>query len=76
MLLIVALFAALFAWVGARNELRRVNIRGELQELQIQRKYALGRIDDVHEGKHWRSSLDEVDAAIAERRKRLGESNR
>ena len=75
--MIVALFAVFFAWIGARRELHRVNIRGELESLEFSRKstlYYLSKPEgDIPARREW---LAEIDAKIAKRRKMLGETQR
>jgi hypothetical protein len=75
MLLLVALVAVIFAWIGARRELRRINTRGELESLLIYREYSVksGWQNWTNESA-WRSSLAEMDAAIAKKRYELGEA--
>jgi hypothetical protein len=74
MLLLVALFAVVFAWLGARRELHRTDLRGRLRGLEIQREYAAGRVNDPEEGAHWRRAVSENDDMIASLREQLGES--
>jgi hypothetical protein len=76
LLLFVALFGVFFAWVGARRELQRVQIRGNIRGMELNRAYAATRLDDPQEGKHWRKSLIEAEEAIASMRRQLGESDR
>jgi hypothetical protein len=75
MLLCTALFAVVFAWIGARRELKRINARGELQGIQIYRDYTLksGGQNYTSEAA-WRSSLAEMDALIEKKRNELGDS--
>jgi hypothetical protein len=76
LMLLVALFAVFFAWIGARRELRRENLRGQLRGWEIQRGYAAGRVNDANEGAHWRNAVAENDAMIAKLRAELGEADR
>jgi hypothetical protein len=75
MLLLVAFVAVIFAWIGARRELRRINTRGELESLLIYREYSVksGWQNWTNESA-WRKSLAEMDAAIAKKRYELGEA--
>jgi hypothetical protein len=76
MLLLVALFAVVFAWVGARRELHRANVRGELNDLQLYREYVYAHPGIYTNEQAWRSSLNEMDTAIEERQEMLGEAER
>jgi hypothetical protein len=77
LLLIVALFAVFFAWIGARRELHRINVRGELEGLRRYREYTLkSRGQNYTSESAWRSSLAEMDTAISKKQKELGESQR
>jgi len=73
MLLLVALFAVFFAWIGALRELQRVNARGELERLQFARKSTLNHLSQPDlDTKARREMLAEIEAEIAKRRKLLG----
>ena len=72
-LLFVALFAVFFAWLGARKELSRTLLRGEIRTSEINRDYAATKVDDPVEGAHWRKSMMESDKTIASKRSQLGE---
>jgi hypothetical protein len=76
LMLLVALCAVLFAWIGARRELRRTNLRGQIRGFEIQRDNAAGRIDDPEEGEFWKARVKENDAMIASLREQLGETDR
>jgi hypothetical protein len=76
MLLVVALFAVCFAWIGARRELQRVRIHGELQSRQLDRQLIFNWRDSFTSEEAWRARLAEMDAEIAKTRKQLGESVR
>jgi hypothetical protein len=74
LLLIVALFAVFFAWIGARKDMHRTNLRGQLRSYEIQRDYAAGRVNDPEEGKHWKNAMLQNEAQIASLREQLGQS--
>ncbi|MCI0331672.1 MAG: hypothetical protein L0228_00425 [Planctomycetes bacterium] len=76
MLLIVALFAVFFAWIGARRELQRIELRGQIQRLQIDCEYAEGRVTDPAEGEFYRNSLADMKAVIVSKQNQLGEESR
>jgi hypothetical protein len=76
MLLIVALFAVFFAWLGARRELQRVIIRGELESLKLSRQSTVNQRRQFTNEKAWRETMKGVEAEIEKRRKLLGEPNR
>jgi hypothetical protein len=73
LLLIVALFAVCFAWLGARRERQRQNIRAELDNWQHSRNFALSApiVPGMEESR--RGWLAEIDAEIAKRKELLGE---
>jgi hypothetical protein len=76
MLLIVALFAVLFAWVGARRERQRIDARGELRRFEVYREYLAKSSAGFSNEKDRRAALARMDALIAERRQRLGNADR
>ncbi len=76
MLLIVALFAVFFAWIGARRELQRIELRGQIQRLQIDYEYAEGRVNDPAEGEFYRNRLADMKAVIVSKQNQLGEESR
>lgn len=76
MLLLVALCAVVLAWIGARREIHRANIRGELKGFELYRDNAAKHPEYYRSEQGWRSHLAEMDARIAERRKALGDEDR
>jgi hypothetical protein len=52
--LLTALSAVFFACLGARRELNRTLLLGQLREWELNRDYAATRVDDPQEGAHWR----------------------
>jgi hypothetical protein len=74
MLLLVALCAVIFAWVGARRQLHRINVRGELSGFQLYRENIANHRQSFTSEQGWRATLAQLDAAVAERRKALGEA--
>jgi hypothetical protein len=76
LLLLVALCAVFFAWIGARRELHRTNLRGQLRGFEIQRDAAVSWTDDPDEGEFWKARVKENDAMIASLREQLDESGR
>jgi uncharacterized membrane protein len=72
-LLFVALFAVFFAWLGARKEMNRTLLRGEIRMREIDRDYAATKAGDALEGAHWRKSMIEADEIIVSKRIQLGE---
>ena len=73
MFLLVAFFAVLFAWIGARREFHRTNVRGEIRTLELQRDFAAERSNDPVEGEHWRRAVLENEAMLEAKRRELGE---
>jgi len=73
MLLSVALLAVLLAWLSVRRDLRRETIRAELYDLKQIRENYRPRPFTAMTPKHRRKLL-EINAQIAEKRKRLGEA--
>jgi hypothetical protein len=76
LLLLVALCAVFFAWIGARRELLRTNLRSQIRGFEIQRDLAAGRTDDPAAGEFWKARVKENDDMIAALREQLGESDR
>ena len=76
MLLLIALCAVLFAWIGALRERHRFNVRGELKGYELYREFAAKHRHVYTSEQGWRTHLAEMDAQIAERRKALGEEDR
>jgi hypothetical protein len=72
MLLIVALCAVLFAWLGVQSERERYRLHAELDDKESIRKYL--QIGDVVVGKEaiHAQRITELDADIAKRREELG----
>jgi hypothetical protein len=75
LLLIVALFAVVFAWIGAQRDLHRINLRGQIRGHEIQRDYAAGRMNDPEEGAHWKNAKLQAESNIASLRLQLGETD-
>jgi hypothetical protein len=75
MMLLVAMLAVIFAWVGVKREAYREGLWSEIQRLEIWRKSANQKIDDPQYGSLWRQDVKDTDAEIAKRRAELGEKN-
>jgi hypothetical protein len=72
LLLVVALAAVFFAWIGARRELQLTKARGRIEELQLMREYAVTRLSShPQEASTWRTSIDQIDGELKERRRQL-----
>jgi hypothetical protein len=71
LLLLVAMFAVLFAWIGVRREMRHNQLETEIRRLEIWRKFAVQKIDDPQNTPSWRQNLRDTDAAIVARRNQL-----
>jgi len=71
MLLLVALCAVLFAWVGAQRELRRTEIRAKLNDLQHNREYFVVSRQHFVSESAWHSTMDEVEAEIVKVQREL-----
>ena len=72
MLLIVALFAVFFAWLGAQRELQRMKIQGELEDLQYYREHAKISRPYYTSEQAWEDAMAGFDAQIANKQKQLG----
>jgi hypothetical protein len=69
MLLVLALAAVFFAWIGACRERQRVETRGRIQELQLMRQFAVKRLDShPEEAATWRKSIWEIDDELKVKR--------
>jgi hypothetical protein len=75
MLLLVALCAVFFAWVGARMELHRIHVKEELRSAELWRNFARKHPGTYISEEAWKSDLKDLDAMIAEKRKSLGMSD-
>jgi hypothetical protein len=72
MLLIIALCAVLFAWLGVQRERKRIRLEAELDDKEFIRKYLQnGEVVSGMEAIHTQR-LKELDADIAKRREALG----
>jgi hypothetical protein len=76
MLLLMALFSVLFAWMASRRELERANLRGEIRILERQRAFAAERVNDPVDGKTWRQAVVENDTMLKAKRRQLAEMDR
>jgi hypothetical protein len=75
MLLLTAFCAVLFAWLGARRELNRINADGDLHRIELYRDYTVKSGPQNHTSEEaWRSHLAELDAEIAKRQAEIGHS--
>jgi hypothetical protein len=72
MLLIMALFAIVFAWIAVRIEMRRTHMRGQLKGIELWREFASTHPGIYTNESAWRSNLQSLDADIADRKKALG----
>ncbi len=72
MLLLVALCAVFFAWLGVQRERQRIRLEGELSDREYIRK--LLRHDNIVPGWEARrkQEVKELEADIAKRRESLG----
>jgi hypothetical protein len=62
LLLVVALFAFFFAWIGAKRQLQQTNARGRIQELQLMRGFAEKRLaSHPEEASTWDISIKQID---------------
>jgi hypothetical protein len=75
MFLLVAFCAVLFAWMGAKSELRRINLRGELEGMELWREFAVSHPDIYTTEQGRGTDLKRLDALIAEQREKLGDSD-
>jgi hypothetical protein len=69
MLLVVALAAVFFAWIGAWREQQRAQTQARFQELQMMRQFAVKRLaSHPEEGATWRTSIGEIDEELRVKR--------
>ena len=73
MMLTMALFAVVFAWIAVRIEMRRIDMRGQLKGIELWREFASTHPGIYTNESAWRSDLQSLDGDIAERKKALGQ---
>jgi len=76
MLLWMTLFAVLFAWIGTREELRLIQLREQIQELEWMRKSAEVALSHPGEESIWRNRIREIDAQLKARQSELDDVTR
>jgi hypothetical protein len=72
LLLSVALFAVLFAWIGIEKKREQFRLKAELDEQQHIRRYlGIAPVFPGMEASH-KGRIEKLDSEIAEKRERLG----